>query len=108
MTWVTQCRRNRSAATALRVSNAGDAYFSCRVGAPGCGCTRKAAKRHEMPCHHSLDAYLAEYLRNGGKLEIAQRMANHESARTTGLYDRRDDQVSLDEVERILISAGGG
>jgi len=30
-------------------------------------------------------------------------MANHESARTTGLYDRRNDQVSLDEVERILI-----
>lgn len=46
---------------------------------------------------------ITEYLRNGGKLEIAQQMANHESARTTGLYDRRDDQVSLDEVERILI-----
>jgi hypothetical protein len=30
-------------------------------------------------------------------------LANHESARTTGLYDRRNDQVSLDEVERILI-----
>ena len=42
-------------------------------------------------------------LRNGGKLEVAQQMANHESARTTGLYDRRNDQVSLDEVERILI-----
>lgn len=128
----------------------------------------KGGKRHEMPCHHSLEQYLTEYLdaagvegepkawlfrstrartgeltdnplsqadvyrmirrralaagirsqignhtfratgiteylRNGGKLEIAQRMANHESARTTGLYDRRDDQVSLDEVERILI-----
>ena len=48
-------------------------------------------------------AGITEYLRNGGKLEIAQQMANHESARTTGLYDRRDDQVSLDEVERILI-----
>lgn len=46
---------------------------------------------------------ITEYLRNGGKLEVAQQMANHESARTTGLYDRRDDQVSLDEVERILI-----
>ena len=128
----------------------------------------KGGKQHEMPCHHSLEAYLneyldsaevayepkarlframqrrsgrlterglsqpdayrmiqgralaagirtkignhsfratgiTEYLRNGGKLEIAQRMANHESARTTGLYDRRDDQISLDEVERILI-----
>ena len=40
---------------------------------------------------------------DGGKLEVAQQMANHESARTTGLYDRRNDQVSLDEVERILI-----
>ena len=30
-------------------------------------------------------------------------MAAHESARTTGLYDRRDDEVALDEVERILI-----
>lgn len=128
----------------------------------------KGGKRHEMPCHHNLEAYLeayiegagiggdkkgylfrtstgrgnkltdlpmaqqdvyrmigrraeaagvatkicchsfratgiTEYLRNGGKLEVAQQMANHESARTTGLYDRRDDQVSLDEVERILI-----
>ena len=128
----------------------------------------KGGKQHEMPCHHLLDQYLAdyreavgvaedlkaplfrsllrrpdalsdrplaqadayrmiqrralaagirtkignhtfratgitEYLRNGGKLEIAQQMANHESARTTGLYDRRDDQVNLDEVERILI-----
>ena len=46
---------------------------------------------------------ITEYLRNGGKLEIAQQIANHESACTTGLYDRRNDQVSLDEVERILI-----
>jgi hypothetical protein len=38
-----------------------------------------------------------------GRREIAQQMANHESARTTGLYDRRDDEVSLDEVERIVI-----
>jgi hypothetical protein len=26
-------------------------------------------------------------LKNGGKLEVAQQMAAHESARTTGLYD---------------------
>jgi len=40
---------------------------------------------------------------NSAKLEIAQQMANHESARTTGLYDRSNDQVSLNELERILI-----
>jgi hypothetical protein len=32
-----------------------------------------------------------------------QQMTNHDSARTTGLYDRHDDEVSLDEVERIVI-----
>ncbi len=136
---------------------------------------KKGGKRHEMPCHHKLEAYLhaytealhaaaknaggtldpkawlfcttegqagyltrrpmgqadvyrmihrrtadagiltkigcytfratgiTEYLRNGGKLEVARQMVNHESVRTTGLYDRRNDQVSLDEVERILI-----
>jgi integrase/recombinase XerD len=36
-------------------------------------------------------------------LEIAQQMVAHESARTTGLYDRRSDEISLDEVERIVI-----
>jgi site-specific recombinase XerD len=46
---------------------------------------------------------ITAYLKNGGKLEIAQQIAAHESSRTTGLYDRRDDDVSLDEVERIGI-----
>lgn len=46
---------------------------------------------------------ITTYLQNGGKLEVAQQMAGHESARTTGLYDRRNDTVALDEVERIVI-----
>jgi hypothetical protein len=46
---------------------------------------------------------ITEYLKNGGKLEIAQQLANHESSRTTDLCDRRDDQASLDEIERIMI-----
>jgi integrase len=62
-----------------------------------------ALTRTQIGNHTFRATGITEYLRNGGKLEIAQRMANHESARTTGLYDRRDDQVSLDEVERILI-----
>jgi integrase len=125
-------------------------------------------KAHEMPCHHSLEQYLDEYvnaasigsdadgplfrtaagktgvltrkrlwqqdayrmiqqharaagietrignhtfratgitayLKNGGTLEKAQYMANHESPRTTKLYDRRQDEVSQREVERINI-----
>jgi site-specific recombinase XerD len=128
----------------------------------------KGGKRHEMPCHHNLEAYLhayidgcglavdakgplfrtigrgtdaltttplpqanayamirrraaaaeiatkignhtfratgiTAYLKNGGTLEKAAAMANHASTRTTQLYDRRRDDVSLDEVERILI-----
>ena len=59
--------------------------------------------RTSIGCHSFRATGITEYLRNGGKLEIAQQMANHESARTTGLYDRRTDQVNLDEVERIQI-----
>jgi site-specific recombinase XerD len=128
----------------------------------------KGGKRHEMPCHHNLEAYLHDYidrcglasepkgplfrtigrgtdaltttplpqanayamirrraaaagietkignhtfratgitayLKNGGTLERAAQMANHASTRTTQLYDRRTEEVTLDEVERVLI-----
>jgi site-specific recombinase XerC len=128
----------------------------------------KGGKRHEMPCHHTLEAYLhayleetgiasepkgplfrtiargtgqlsttplpqanayamvrrralaagigtkignhtfratgiTAYLKNGGTLETAAAMANHASTRTTQLYDRRRDDISLDEVERIRL-----
>jgi site-specific recombinase XerD len=128
----------------------------------------KGGKRHAMPCHHTLEAYLhayleqtglrdepkgplfrtvargtgrlsttalpqanayamvrrralaagigtaignhtfratgiTAYLSNGGTLENAAAMANHASTRTTQLYDRRHDDISLDEVERIRV-----
>jgi site-specific recombinase XerC len=128
----------------------------------------KGGKRHEMPCHHTLEAYLqaylegagigseaksplfrtiqrgtarlsatalpqanayamvrrraiaagikpkignhtfratgiTAYLKNGGALENAALIANHASTRTTQLYDRRRDEISLDEVERIRV-----
>jgi integrase len=54
--------------------------------------------------NHSFRATgITAYLKNGGTLEKAAAMANHASTRTTQLYDRRRDQVSLDEVERIVI-----
>jgi site-specific recombinase XerD len=46
---------------------------------------------------------ITAYLKNKGTLEAAQHIANHESPRTTKLYDRRQDEISLDEVERIVI-----
>jgi site-specific recombinase XerD len=128
----------------------------------------KGGKRHEMPAHHTLEAYLdayieaarirdagkaplfrsaagrtgtrtdkpmnrvdawrmiqrraadlgtqikigcytfratgiTAYLEAGGTLENAQAMAAHESPRTTKLYDRTGDEITLDEVERIAI-----
>ena len=46
-------------------------------------------------------AGITAYLQNGGTLEHAQQIAAHQSPRTTKLYDRTKDQISLDEVERI-------
>jgi site-specific recombinase XerD len=48
-------------------------------------------------------AWITAYLKNGGTLENAAAMANHASTRTTQLYDRRRDEINLDEVERISI-----
>ena len=56
----------------------------------------------KISCHSFRATGITVYLQNGGKLEVAQQMAGHESARTTGLYDRRSDAVALDEVERVV------
>ena len=54
--------------------------------------------------NHSFRATgITAYLKNGGTLEKAAAMANHASTRTTQLYDRRRDDISLDEVERIRV-----
>lgn len=54
--------------------------------------------------NHSFRATgITAYLKNGGTLEKAAAMANHASTRTTQLYDRRSDEMSLDEVERIRV-----
>ena len=44
---------------------------------------------------------ITAYLDAGGTLENAQDMAAHSDPKTTKLYDRAGDEVSLDEVERI-------
>ncbi len=54
-------------------------------------------------CHTFRATGITDYLTNGGKLEIAQRMAGHSNAKTTGLYDRRSDDISVSEVERVGI-----
>ena len=55
-------------------------------------------------CNHTFRATgITAYLENGGTLEKAQAIAAHESPRTTKLYDRTADQITLDEVERIVL-----
>ena len=129
----------------------------------------KGGKEHQMPCHHSLEAYLLDYIEAAGlsddpdaplfqtigrgtevlsgrrlnrteawymvrrrakaagldtavcnhtfrgtgitaylehpdaKLEEAQKMAAHSDPKTTRIYDRRKQDVTQDEVERIRI-----
>jgi integrase len=54
-------------------------------------------------CHTFRATGITAYLKNNGSLEIAQAIAAHESPRTTKLYDRRRDELTLDEIERIVI-----
>jgi len=52
--------------------------------------------------NHSFRATgITDYLRNGGTREKAQHMANHSSGRTTQLYDRRDEEVTVQEIEKV-------
>jgi len=64
----------------------------------------QAAALPESTCCHTFRATgITAYLENGGAIENAQAIAAHESPRTTKLYDRTGDEITLDEVERIAI-----
>lgn len=54
-------------------------------------------------CHTFRATGITAYLEAGGTVENAQLIAAHESPRTTKLYDRTGDEITLDEVERIAI-----
>ena len=60
-------------------------------------------------CNHSFRAIaITTYLeRPEARVEVAQYLAGHAKTETTKLYDRREDKVSLDEIERIGICGGG-
>ena len=64
---------------------------------------RDAGLNSGICCHTFRATGITAYLENGGTLENAQAMAAHESPRTTKLYDRTGDDITLDEVERIVI-----
>jgi site-specific recombinase XerD len=65
--------------------------------------TAEAGFKIKLDCHVFRATGITAYLEKGGTLENAQLMAAHESPRTTKLYDRTGDEITLDEVERITI-----
>ncbi len=64
---------------------------------------RQASLSETISCHTFRATGITTYLENGGTIENAQQIAAHESPRTTKLYDRTSDAISLDEIERIII-----
>lgn len=68
---------------------------------------KRRAQAAELPastcCHTFRATGITAYLEAGGSIENAQAIAAHESPRTTKLYDRTSDEITLDEVERIAI-----
>jgi hypothetical protein len=64
---------------------------------------RELRMKVKIGCHTFRATGITAYLEAGGTLENAQAMAAHESPRTTKLYDRTGDEITLAEVERIAI-----
>jgi site-specific recombinase XerD len=64
---------------------------------------REVGVSEEIGCHTFRATGITAYLENGGTIDKAQAIAAHESPRTTKLYDRTSDVISLDEIERILL-----
>ncbi len=64
---------------------------------------RKAGLPSSTCCHTFRATGITTYLECGGTVEKAMVIAAHESPRTTKLYDRTGDEITLDEVERILL-----
>jgi site-specific recombinase XerD len=74
-----------------------DAYRMIRRRAAAAGIKTR------IGCHTFRATGITAYLKNKGLLEHAQTIANHASPRTTKLYDRRSEEISLDEIEKIAI-----
>jgi integrase len=88
--------RGRATGTAHRMTPP-DAYRMIERRARTAGIKTKIG-------NHSLRATgITDYLKSAGTLEHAQAIANHSSPRTTKLYDRRADEIRLDEYERVGI-----
>lgn len=64
---------------------------------------RMAGIETRVCCHSWRATGITNFISNGGTLENAAKIASHESTRTTQLYNRTRDTISLDEIERVRI-----
>lgn len=66
---------------------------------------KRRLKDASLPTIYSNHSFCAtgitNFLENGGNLEVAQRIAGHADSRTTKLYDRRGQNLLLEDMERI-------
>ena len=63
-----------------------------------------AARLPASTCCHTFRATgITACLENDGTIENARATAAHGSPRTTKLYDRTSDEITLDEVDRIAV-----
>jgi len=89
--------RGRSRELTTRAMSRFDAYKMIQRRAEDAGISS------EIACHTFRATGITEYLRNGGTIEKAAQIAAHENTRTTQLYNRTADDLTLDEIERIII-----
>lgn len=81
----------------LRAMTRNDAFRMIKRRARAAGLSARSC------CHTFRATGITEYMRNGGTIEKAAAIAAHSSTRTTQLYNRTNDDVTLDEIERIRI-----
>jgi integrase/recombinase XerD len=92
-----QSVNSAGAAVTGRVLNRYNAWAAIRKRA------KTAGFLTPVGCHTWRATGITIHLENDGRLEHAQQMAGHESPRTTKLYDRTKDEITLSEVERIRL-----
>ena len=93
--WLFRSARGHSTTLSIRPMSQTDAWRMLRRRSAAAGITTPVG------CHTFRATGITAYLSNGGTLAHAQAMAAHESPRTTRLYDRSQDPLIREEVERI-------
>ncbi len=89
--------RGRSRELTERGMSASDVLYMVKRRASAAGLPSSTC------CHTFRGTGITAYLENGGTVENAQAIASHADPRTTRLYDRRSDKITLTEIERIQL-----